>query len=85
MKTRKLNWRTISSDIAEAREELENLEQAVKSGELPSEAEFQTRLQHAYHHLNFAWNARHKTTKRYASLTDADFRAWDKYPKDIES
>ena len=41
-------------------------------------------LQHAYHHLNFAWNARYISTKRYANLTDEDFAKWGKYPIDIE-
>ncbi len=84
MKRRKLNWQTIASDIAEAREELEEIEQRIKSDRPPSEEEFQIRLKHAYFHLNFAWNARHQSTERYANLTDDDFHAWGKYPSDIE-
>jgi hypothetical protein len=80
----KINWRTIKVDIAEARGQLQDIEKRIKKRDFPSEPEFQIMLQHAYHHLNFAWNARHKTTKQYASLSDADFKTWGKYPRDIE-
>ena len=80
----KLNWKTISYDIVEARDQLQDIERRVKKGAFPSEEEFQIMLQHVYLHLNFAWNARHKTTKEYASLSDADFDAWKKYPHEID-
>jgi hypothetical protein len=42
-------------------------------------------LQHAYHHLNFAWNTRRISTKHYSNLTDKEFNKWGKFPKEIDS
>jgi hypothetical protein len=81
----KLNWRIILYDITEAREQLEEIERRVKNGKAPREGEFQVLLEHAYHHLNFAWNTRHAQTKRYSHLTDEDFNEWSKFPKEIKA
>ena len=81
---RKLNWEIILSNLAEAREQLDEIELRVRKGESPAEGEFQVMLEHAYHHLNFAWNIRHVSTKRYAQLTDDEFNQWGKFPKDLE-
>ncbi len=79
----KLNWEIIASNIAEARKQLEGIEARIKSGDPPEPVEFQIMLQHAYHHLNFAWNARHWPTGRYARLTQEDFEAGGKLPTDL--
>jgi hypothetical protein len=81
---RGLNWTIILYNLAEAREQIQKIEQTAKQGEKISEVEFQTMLEHAYHHLNFAWNIRHASTKRYRHLTDNDFDEWSKFPKEIE-
>ena len=81
----KLNWRIIASNIAEAREQLQAIEQRVEAGELPNEAELEIAIRHAYHHLNCAWNVRHTSTKRYASLSDDDFREWGRFPQGLDS
>jgi len=80
----KLNWEIILSNISEASEELQRIESCVKNGNAPTEIEFQIMLEHAYHHLNFAWNIRHVSTKRYSKLTDKEFNRWSKHPKEIE-
>ena len=81
---RKLNWEIILSNLAEAREQIAEIELRVRNGEVLSEGEFQVMLEHAYHHLNFAWNIRHVSTKRYTRLTDDEFNQWGKFPKEIE-
>ena len=80
----KLNWKIILSNLAEAREQIEQIEELAKGKKKPSEVEFQIMLAHAYHHLNFAWNIRHTSTISYANLTEDDFNKWGKYPTDIE-
>ena len=80
---RGLNWKIILSNITEAREQLQQSESRVANGEKVSEIELQIMLEHAYHHLNFAWNIRHAPTKRYANLTNEDFNLWSKYPKEL--
>jgi hypothetical protein len=81
---RKLNWEIVLSNLAEAREQLEEIELRVKAGNPPAEREFQIMLEHAYHHLNFAWNARRVTTERYSRLTEDEFNRWSKFPKELE-
>jgi hypothetical protein len=80
----KLNWRIIGPEITEAREQLEAIEGRIKSGKPPNSVEFQIMIQHAYHHLNFAWNARHWPLRRYAHLTDDDFHAGGELPADLD-
>jgi hypothetical protein len=80
----KLNWKIILYDITEAREQLEHIERRARNEKKPNEYELQTMLEHAYHHLNFAWNVRRVSTKRYANLSDAEFNQWSKFPKEME-
>ncbi|RLD11546.1 MAG: hypothetical protein DRI44_03275 [Chlamydiae bacterium] len=44
------------------------------------EDEFEVNLQHIYHHLNVAWNARRASIQKYRNMKDADFNEWSKYP-----
>ena len=78
-----MNFEIIGSNISEAAEELAKLQRRAANGTL-TEADFQIRLLHAYHHLNFAWNIRHLATSKYATLTQQDFEKWGKYPTEIE-
>ncbi len=80
-----INWETILSDIAEARDELQKIEAEVKAHKAPCVEELQARLQHVYRHVNFAWNCRHVSTARYAKMTDSEFKQWAAYPKGIET
>ena len=38
-------------------------------------------LDHAYHHLNWAWNARRTPEERVWHFTDRDWKRWGKFPK----
>lgn len=82
-RNRPFNRTIIRSNIAEAIEELQGLEKKAASGELV-ETELQVGLQHAYHHLNFAWNVRRISSSEYSRLSQAQFDIWGTYPKDIE-
>jgi len=79
-----LNLEIIQSNLSEAIEELETLRDLASTGEL-NEADFQVRLCHVYHHLNFAWNIKHVPTEMYAKLTKSQFKRWGKYPSKIET
>lgn len=81
---KKINWLTIQSDIKEARSQLQAIEQLLAKGEEVEEEALRVMMQHAYFHLNYAWNARHVTTERYAECTDRDFKRWGSYPKTID-
>ncbi len=79
-----LNWKNIKDNVVEAREELQEIENQIASKNRPSEGELQISIEHAYHHINFAWNSRHMTSKRYTKMSDEDFNLCGKFPKDIE-
>ena len=80
----KLNWKIILSNLAEAREQIEQIEEQANNGNKPSEIELQIMLEHVYHHLNFAWNIRHTSTENYSNLTDDEFNEWSQFPKEME-
>jgi hypothetical protein len=81
---KRLNWKIILSNIAEAREQLEKIEARVENGKRPSEIELEIMLGHPYHHLNFAWNIRFEKSQSYGNLTDENFNRWSKFPKEIK-
>jgi hypothetical protein len=81
---RRLNPDIILYNVSEAREELERIEALIRAGDKLSEGELSVMFEHAYHHLNFAWNARRAPMKSYQHLKDEDFNAWGRFPADIE-
>ncbi len=83
MSKNRMNWKIIAGDLKEAREQIEELEKRIKRKDYPVEAELQILLEHAYRHLNFAWNTRRVKTKQYANLTHAEFNRWSRFPKEI--
>jgi D-hexose-6-phosphate mutarotase len=80
----RLNWKNILYNIKETREQLEEIERLAAEKNL-SETELQIKLEHAYHHLNVAWNSRHSPSKRYTEMSDEDFNEWSKFPAEIEA
>jgi hypothetical protein len=40
-------------------------------------------MQHAYHHMNTAWNARDEPPERTVECSEADFIRWRQFPEDI--
>ena len=78
-----MNWEIILYNLKEAREQIEEIEKLVAKENSPSESEFQIKLEHCYHHLNFAWNIRHSSTDDYRNLSDKDFNKWSKFPKNF--
>jgi hypothetical protein len=79
----RLNWEIIYANITEAREELQNIEARINTDEQLSEIEFQIAIEHAYGHLNTAWNARRQPIERYANLSEEDFHAWRRFPTEL--
>jgi hypothetical protein len=79
----KLNRAIILSNIQEAREQLQKIEARIAANEPLKPVQFQVAMQHAFHHLNFAWNARHWPMKRYENLTKDDFDSAGSFPTDL--
>jgi hypothetical protein len=80
---RPLRWDFIRSNIAEAREQLQQLE-AMATAPDRNEGGLEVGLAHAYHHLNFAWNSRRMPFTRVAACAAADFNEWGRFPRDID-
>jgi hypothetical protein len=80
---RPFNRKIVRSNLAEAIEQLQELEGKAANGELLEE-HLQIGLLHAYHHLNFAWNVRRISMSEYSNLTQSQFEKWGTYPAEIE-
>jgi len=78
----RLNGELIVSQLRQVSEELAKIERDILEGKLEEE-NLRFRFQHAYHHLNFAWNARRASESESGELTDAAFNRWSKMPRDI--
>ena len=71
----------ISQNLEEAKEQIEEILNDLASNPEYSEQEFKVCLEHAYHHLNFAWNIRNVDESRAEACSENDFKEWSKYPK----
>ncbi len=78
MKNREL----IAANIEEAKEELVCVLDGLGSESEYDEIEFKIALEHAYHHLNYAWNIRNVHEQKLAKCSEKDYLKWSKYPVD---
>lgn len=69
----------ILQSIVEAREQLEAIEKSLRDPDY-EECELQVDLEHAYHHLNYAWNVRSESDSALAAHSDEDFVKWSRFP-----
>lgn len=70
----------ILANISEAREQLEAIEKSILDPEY-DEVELKLDLEHAYHHLNYAWNTRNESDEALSEHSSSDFRKWSLFPK----
>lgn len=66
-------------NIAEAREQLAEIEKSLRDPEY-QEIELKLDLEHAYHHLNYAWNVRNETDAALDAHSSSDFTRWSRFP-----
>lgn len=69
----------ILANISEAREQLEAIEKSLVDPEY-EEVELKLDLEHAYHHLNYAWNVRNESDEALSKHSAPDFIKWSKFP-----
>nr|WP_319395943.1 hypothetical protein [uncultured Desulfobacter sp.] len=69
-------------NIEDARDELNCILSDLQKDSEYSEIEFKIALEHAYHHLNHAWNIRDIDEDRIGDCSEEDDKTWSKYPKD---
>ena len=79
-----MNTRCIKNDLAEARDQLSVIIATLDKGKEIPEADYVVMLQHAFHHLNIAWNARRSSPASYRNMSMKDFYRWGKFPHGTE-
>ena len=70
--------------LAEAKEELEDILREFRDDPEYDYGNFIVAMQHLYHHLNTAWNARDATPERAEACSAEDFESWRRFPADID-
>jgi hypothetical protein len=78
-----MNRRWVRWHLTEALEALEKTIQELDDDPEFDDAVYWVDMQHLYHHLNTAWNARNATEAEVEPGTDADFNRWSKFPNDL--
>lgn len=69
----------ILSNLADARRQLAEIELSLQDPDY-GEADFRTDMEHAYHHLNYAWNVRNVSDHALDEQSHEDFQRWSKFP-----
>ena len=82
---KRINWKLVAANLAEAREEIERMESVVVRPSKRDEPALNVALAHAYHHLNFAWNARYMRDEQYRRLSDSQFNRSSKFPAAVKA
>ena len=77
-----MNKPWIAFHLQEALEELQRTLRELADDEFDEE-ELRVGLEHAYHHLNTAWNSRSESDERTAEGAEADFDRWRTFPTDL--
>ena len=78
-----MNKQWIAFHLQEA---LEQLQQTLSEMTASSygESELRFDMQHAYHHLNTAWNSRAVTDQQTSDASAHDFHLWRRFPSDLD-
>jgi hypothetical protein len=78
-----VNREHVTWHLSEARAAIDGILEELASSRDYDESEFWVDMQHAYHHLNTAWNARNATVDQVARAGDAEFNRWSALPTDL--
>ncbi len=69
--------------LREAAEELQRTIHRMENEQAYGSVEFSVAMEHLYHHLNTAWNARDESPERVRACSDEDFLRWGQFPEDL--
>jgi len=78
-----INRQWVLFHLSEAIEELQKVSTALESRAALNKEEFEIALEHAYHHINTAWNSREITDEEAKQHSDADFIRWRQFPAEL--
>lgn len=83
-KRKVLNKKVILSNLREALEQLVETISDLENEPDYDENAFEAQIQHLYHHLNTAWNARYATDEEYYDNSEETFYIHRAFPADID-
>jgi hypothetical protein len=66
--------------LREAAEELTRTIAEIENKADYDDVEFEAAMQHLYHHVNTAWNAREASEETARECSEKDFHAWRQFP-----
>ena len=78
-----MNREWVLFHLKEAAEELDRTIEDIQRDPGYDHAQFWPAMQHLYHHLNTAWNARDASPDEVAGESDGLFNRWSRYPDDL--
>ena len=79
-----MNKPYVLQNLKEAREALDQLIADMQANADYDFGEFRVDMEHLYHHINTAWNARDATQESTDACSEGDFEHWRQFPRDIE-
>jgi hypothetical protein len=78
-----VNIEFVLFNLREASEELTKTIAAISEDPSYGDGEFFPAIQHIYHHINTAWNAREAAAEEIEPGTDERWNAWGGFPDDF--
>ena len=66
--------------LREAAEELSRTISEIETEADYDDVEFEVAMQHLYHHVNTAWNARDASAQATTECSENDFYVWRQFP-----
>ena len=79
-----MNKEYVLFHLEAAKGELEKTLKEIKTDSEYDYGNFVVAMQHLYHHINTAWNARDASTERAEACSEDDFQRWRQFPSDID-
>ena len=79
-----MNKPHIRLHLAEARQALDQVISEIDSDPEYEFGSYRVDMEHLYHHINSAWNARDASEQATSECSEEDFRRWRQFPTDIE-
>lgn len=71
-------------NLRDALKEIEDTIKDIESDPEYGEGEYSVAVNHLYHHVNTAWNARYASVAEVDECSEESFQKWRQFPQDVE-
>ena len=78
-----MNKEYVLYNLKAAKKELDRTIKEIEEIEDYDYGEYSVAIQHLYHHLNTAWNAKKSSSKESNECSEENFKKWRQFPSDI--